>query len=98
MMHHVLHNIEVNKLNFYLADAPKIERRLLIGLSVVESTFIICNCDKVPCCSEAFLFIISPLCPFQGEDKMKSLLPHVHPDNALSPQLRVNRGELSRRV
>ena len=26
---------------------------------------------------------------------MKSLLSHVHPDNALSPQLRVNRGELS---
>ena len=26
---------------------------------------------------------------------MKSLIPHVHPDNALSPQLRVNRGELS---
>ena len=28
-------------------------------------------------------------------DKVKSLLSHVHPDNALSPQLRVNRGELS---
>ena len=28
-------------------------------------------------------------------DEVKSLLPHVHPDNALSPQLRVNRGELS---
>ena len=28
-------------------------------------------------------------------DKAKSLLSHVHPDNALSPQLRVNRGELS---
>ena len=26
---------------------------------------------------------------------MKSLPSHVHPDNALSPQLRVNRGELS---
>ena len=26
---------------------------------------------------------------------MKSLLSHVHPDKALSPQLRVNRGELS---
>ena len=30
-----------------------------------------------------------------AKDEMKSLLPHVHPDNALSPQLRVNRGELS---
>ena len=28
-------------------------------------------------------------------DKVKSLFSHVHPDNALSPQLRVNRGELS---
>ena len=28
-------------------------------------------------------------------DKAKSLLPHVHSDNALTPQLRVNRGELS---
>ena len=28
-------------------------------------------------------------------DKVKSLLSHVHPDNALSSQLRVNRGELS---
>ena len=28
-------------------------------------------------------------------DKVKSLLSHVHPDDALSPQLRVNRGELS---
>ena len=26
---------------------------------------------------------------------MKSPLSHIHPDNALSPQLRVNRGELS---
>ena len=26
---------------------------------------------------------------------MKSILSHVHPDNALSPQLRVNLGELS---
>ena len=26
---------------------------------------------------------------------MKSLLPNIHIDNALSPQLRVNRGELS---
>ena len=29
------------------------------------------------------------------KNKVKSLLPHVHPDDALSPQLRVNRGELS---
>ena len=28
-------------------------------------------------------------------DKVKSLFLHVHPDDALSPQLRVNRGELS---
>ena len=28
-------------------------------------------------------------------NEMKSPLPHVHPDDALSPQLRVNRGELS---
>ena len=28
-------------------------------------------------------------------NKVKSFLSHVHPDNALSPQLRVNRGELS---
>ena len=28
-------------------------------------------------------------------DKVKSLLSHVHSDNALSPQLRMNRGELS---
>ena len=28
-------------------------------------------------------------------DEVKSLLSHVHPDNALSSQLRVNRGELS---
>ena len=28
-------------------------------------------------------------------DKVKSLLSHVHSGNALSPQLRVNRGELS---
>ena len=28
-------------------------------------------------------------------DEMKSLLSNVHPDNALSPQLRVNRGKLS---
>ena len=28
-------------------------------------------------------------------NKVKSLLPHVDPDNALLPQLRVNRGELS---
>ena len=28
-------------------------------------------------------------------DEIESLLSHVHPDNALSPQLRVNRGELS---
>ena len=28
-------------------------------------------------------------------DKVKSLLPHIHPDNALLSQLRVNRSELS---
>ena len=28
-------------------------------------------------------------------NEVKTLLSHVHPDNALSPQLRVNRGELS---
>ena len=28
-------------------------------------------------------------------DEVKSLISHVHPENALSPQLRVNRGELS---
>ena len=41
----------------------------------------------------SYTFLIETVTCFTH--KVKSFLSHVHPDNVLSPQLRVNRGELS---